>query len=111
MFVRVPHQHFAGVARGIVDADHLDDDQAGAALRPRALIGDQILAGRAVTAEVGIMAGGEDAVAQLQRLDAIGREEIGKARAHAVQASTRRAMNASQAASSLSATNSSGLWA
>jgi hypothetical protein len=64
------HQQGFRVARRLVHAHDLDDDEPGAAPRPGPLIGDQRVRRQARLGQVGVMPGREDAVADLGGLDA-----------------------------------------
>ena len=48
-----------------METRRLDDDEAGSALGARLVIGDEVLPRQAALGEVGLMAGREDAVADL----------------------------------------------
>ena len=65
------HQQGFRVARGLMHADDLDDDQPGATARPGTLVGDQRLGRQTFLGQVGIVPGGEDASADFSRLDAV----------------------------------------
>ena len=70
------HQHVRGVFRGLVDAGGLHDDEPGAALGARLVIGDQRIVRHAAGDQRGVVAGRENAVLDLQSADADGREQM-----------------------------------
>ena len=76
--VVVGHQHVAAVPRRRVDPGHLDDDQPGSARCPRLLIGDQLAGDLAVDRHHGVVAGGDDPIADRRRPDPQRREQARK---------------------------------
>ena len=76
------HEDVAGVAGGFVDAGDLEDDESGSAFRAGLMIGDEVVADVAVIVEDGVMAGGDDAVADRHGAEGDGVEEVRKQLRH-----------------------------
>ena len=71
-------------------ADDLHDDQPGAALGARALIGDQRFGRQAASRQIGVVAGREDPVAEFGGLDLEWGEEMGEEFGHEMLKAKRR---------------------
>ena len=82
------HQHMGAVARRLMHPRHLGDDQPDAALGPRAMIGDQLVIHLGLGRQGGVVAGGQDAVAQRQPAQVQGRKEVGETVGHALVSSS-----------------------
>ena len=70
------HEDVVRVARGLVDAGDLEDDESGAAGRTGFMVGDEVLTDLAMVVEDGVMSGGDDAVADRVRAQRDGFEEV-----------------------------------
>ncbi len=70
------HEDVAGVAGGFVDAGDLENDEPGPALRAGFVVGDEVVADVAVVVEDGVVAGGDDAVADRRGAQRDGFEEV-----------------------------------
>ena len=69
-----------------MEAGGLDDDETGAAFGPRLVIGNEVLARKPTLGEVGLVAGREDAIADLRVAQLEGGEEAGEG-SHAARSS------------------------
>ena len=74
------HQAMSGVARRLMHARHLHDNESDAALRPRPVIGHERLVHDEVPRQQRIVAGREDAILDRDRADLERREEMGELR-------------------------------
>ena len=79
------HQEMGGIARRLMHAGDLEHDQPGAAHGPRPVIGDQPVVDQPARRQIGIMAGGEDAVLQGHAAKREGGEKPGKSGIHGDQ--------------------------
>ena len=61
-----------------MEAGGLDDDETGAAFGPRLVIGNEVLPRQPALGEVGLVAGREDAIADLRVAQPDGGEEAGE---------------------------------
>ncbi len=90
--VRDCHQEMGGIARRLMHAGDLQDDQARAAGGPGPVIGDQPVVDQPARGQVGIVAGGEDAVLQRDAAQRQGGEKLGKSGIHGNQLKMKDAM-------------------
>ena len=73
------HQHVRGVARAVMNARHLQHDQAHATFGAGALVGDQGIVDPVVGGQAGVVPAGHDAVLQALATELQGLEQVGKA--------------------------------